>query len=259
MFLDAAFHLTQFGWKVFPLMAGQKIPAVPKSEGGRGCLDATDDEEQIGAWSRRYPRANIGLACGLASNIVVIDLDPRNGSDESIARLKANKQTFPPTVTAKTANGGTHLYFAFEVPLKNSKSALAPGIDVKTTGGYVVAPPSVLDGGRSYRWVNSPLGGALPRLPRWSLEALKPKPQPVVAFNRKDAPQNIGPLVDFVARAKEGERNKALFWAACRAAEAGQLDLGGEAALLNAAIAVGLDKMSADKTIKSALKRGRLA
>lgn len=258
MFLEAAFHLTQFGWKIFPLMSGQKIPAVPKSDGGRGCLDATDDEEQIGAWSRRYPRANIGLACGLPSGIVVIDLDPRNGSSESIARLQAKKQTFPPTVTAKTANNGTHLYYAHAPELKNSKSVLAPGIDVKTTGGYVVAPPSVLDGGKSYRWVNSPLGPDLPRLPRWAIEALKPKPQPVATFDRKAAPKDVGPLVDFVSRAKEGERNKALFWAACRAAESGQLDGGAQAAFLSAAQVAGLDRPSAEKTIASALKKGRI-
>lgn len=258
-FLDAAFRLTAFGWKVFPILPGQKIPAVPKAEGGRGCLDATDDEEQIGAWARRYPRANIGINCGEPSRILVIDLDPRNGSDESIARFKAKKQLFPATVTARTANGGAHLYYAFEPSLKNSKSVLAPGIDVKSTNGYVVAPPSVLDGGKRYSWVNSPLGGDLPRLPRWAFELLKPKPQPIAKFDSKTAPKDVGPLVEFVGRAKEGERNNALFWAACRAAESGQLGGAGEAALVAAACAAGLDKPDIEKTIESARKRGKLA
>lgn len=259
MFLDAAFHLTQFGWRVFPLMVGQKIPAVPKTEGGRGCLDATDDEEIIGKWARRYPRANIGLACGEPSRVLVIDFDPRNGSDESVARLRARKQLFTPTVTARTANGGTHLYYAFEPSLKNSKSVLAPGIDVKTTGGYVVAPPSVLEGNRRYVWAVSPLGGDLPRLPRWALEALKPKPQPVLAYNSKDAPKDVSHLADFVSKAGEGRRNNVLFWAACRAAETGQLDGAAAEALLNAARSSGLDKIDAEKTINSARKKGRLA
>src|ERR1700741_4789635 len=119
MFLDAAFYLGQFGFRVFPLMSGQKIPAVATRDGGRGCLDATDNEEIIAAWDRKYPRANIGIACGTPSNCVVIDLDPRNGSEETIARLAKRKQTFPPTVMAKTANGGIHLYYAFEPSLKN--------------------------------------------------------------------------------------------------------------------------------------------
>ena len=258
MFLDAAFHLTQFGFKVFPLLRGAKIPAVPKDKGGRGCLDATDDEEAIASWARLYPRANIGIACGVPSGIIVIDLDPRNGSAESISKLKARKQLFPDTVTVQTANGGTHFYYAYEPALKNSKSALAPGIDVKTTGGYVVAPPSVLDGGKAYRWLLSPLGDSLPRLPKWATEALKPKPVVAKAFDSKSGPKDIAPLVDFVSKAGQGDRNKKLFWAACRAGESSLLDGAGQAAFLSAALACGLDKIEAEKTIQSAAKRANV-
>jgi hypothetical protein len=258
-FTDAALHLTQFGFKVFALMPGQKIPAISKKDGGRGCLDATDDENIIAAWGERFPRANIGLACGVPSGVLVIDLDPRNGSKESIERLAKRKQTFPPTVTAQTANGGTHLYFAYEPMLKNSKSALAPGIDVKTTGGYVVAPPSVLEGNRRYSWLVSPLGDCFPRLPRWVSEALKPKPQPVVVFNRDAAPKDIAPLANFVAQSGSGERNKSLFWAACRAAESGVLDGNGMQALTAAGISSGLEKEEVLKTIQSARKKSRIA
>lgn len=257
-FLSAAFDLTRFGWRVFPLAPRSKIPAVPKDEGGRGCLDATDDEETIGAWSRRFPRANIGLACGIPSGIVVIDFDPRNGSNDSVARLKQQKRLFPPTVMARTANGGWHLYYAYEPELKNSKSALAAGIDVKTTGGYVVAPPSELEEGKLYRWLNSPLGGELPRMPRWAVEKLKPRPQPVLVHNRDAAPKDIGPLVDFVAKSGKGGRNNSLFWAACRAAETGQLDAAAQASFLSAALVAGLDKIEAEKTIESAAKKRKL-
>lgn len=253
-FLDAAFYLTQFGWKVFPLMPGQKIPAVPKAAGGRGCLDATDDENQIGAWSRRYPHANVGLACGQPSGIVVIDFDPRNGSDASLANLTARRQTFPATVTAKTANGGTHLYYAFDPSLKNSKSALAPGIDIKTTGGYVVAAPSVLDGGKRYTWVNSPLGPNLPRLPTWIVEALKPKPKPVLVHNRDKPAGDATALVRFVAEAQQGDRNNKLFWAAAKAAAEGSL-AAERSALEAAGLSIGLDAVEVRRTIDSAEKK----
>lgn len=258
MFLDAAFYLTQFGFKIFPLMAGQKIPAVSKKDGGNGCLDATDDEDIVAEWARKYPRANIGIACGKESGCIVIDLDPRNGSEESIARLAGRKQTFLPTITARTANGGTHFYYAFEPSLKNSKSVLAPGIDVKTTGGYVVAPPSVLEGGRKYSWDRAPLGDSFPRLPMWALETLKPKPQPTIAFNRDNAPTNIRPLVDCVAGAGEGSRNKILFWAAMRLAEKGELDASAQAALIDAAVSAGLEKPDVVKTVASAYKKRKL-
>jgi len=259
MFLDAAFHLCQFGFKVFPIAAGAKIPAVPKAQGGRGCLDATDDEEVICGWARNFPRSNIGIACGLPSKVIVIDFDPRNGSDDSVKRLAAKKQLFPATVTARTANGGIHMYYAYEAELKNSKSALAPGIDVKTTGGYVVAPPSRLDGGKAYSWAVSPLGDCFPRLPKWAIEALKPRPAPVQPYNSKDGPKDIQKLVDFVAGAGEGNRNKALFWAVCRAVESGQLDSAGETAFTSAALACGLDKTETVKTISSAKTKARAA
>lgn len=259
MFMQAAFELTQFGFKVFPLMSGQKIPAVAKRDGGRGCLEATDDENIIADWERKYPKANIGVACGQPSGIVVIDLDPRNGSDESIAKLAAKKQTFTPTVTAKTANGGTHFYYAFEPSLKNSKSALAAGVDIKTTGGYVVAPPSILDGGRRYAWQNSPLGEFLPRLPRWVTEALKPRPAPILAYERKSAPKDIAPLADFVSKAGEGQRNNVLYWAAMRAIEEGVFDGAARDNLINAAEASGLPRIEAEKTVASACKKSRLA
>lgn len=259
MFLDAAFHLTGFGFHVFPLSIGLKIPAIAKDKGGRGCLDATNDEDIIADWARDYPKANIGVACGEPSGVVVIDLDPRNGSEASIARLAERKQTFTPTVTARTASGGTHLYYAFEPALKNSKSALAPGIDVKTTGGYVVAPPSVLKCGGRYTWERSPLGNCFPRLPRWAFEALKPKPKPIIAFNRDTAPADIVRLADFVAQSGKGERNNRLFWAACRAAETGALSPSAEASLSSAAQSAGLPRIEAEKTIESAKSKAKIA
>jgi hypothetical protein len=254
-FLDAAFYLVPFGWKIFPILPGAKIPAIAKRDGGNGCLDATDNEEVISVWTRRFPRANIAVACGVPSQIIVVDFDPRNGSDESVARLAAKKQAFPATVQAKTGNGGTHLYYAFEPELKNSKSTLAKGIDVKTTGGYVLCPWSVLDGGKRYEWVNSPLGGHLPRLPRWAVEALKPKPQPVFKPTESALPKDIKPLADFVRDSSEGERNKRFFWAACRAAEEG---ISGAEALVGAALAAGLPKVEVEKTWESAMKKGKV-
>jgi hypothetical protein len=256
-FIGAAFDLTRFGWKIFPLSPGQKIPAIPKSAGGHGCLDATDDEETISRWAKENPKANIGIACGTASNIIVIDLDPRNGSDESIARFAAQNRFFPDTVTAHTANGGKHLYYAYEPSLINSKSVLARGIDIKTTGGYVVAPPSALDGGKTYRWVSSPLGEYLPRLPRWIVEALKPKPQPPFQKGRAEAPKDISKLVDYVSRAGEGDRNNILFWATMRAVEAGMLTHECRSLLCSAAVSAGLSHGEASKTIASAVKKGR--
>lgn len=257
MFLDAALDLCQFSFKVFPLLPGEKTPAISSKKGGKGCLDATDDEEIIAGWAKRFPRANIGIHCGEASGIVVIDLDPRNGSDASVAELAKRRQTFLPTATVRTANGGTHLYYAFEPSIKNSKSVLGAGIDVKTTGGYVVAPPSRLSSGKNYAWINRPMSENLPRLPHWVVQALRPKPQPIVAYDQSRAPKDIKKLTEFLAMSGEGSRNNILFWAACRLAESGQLSPTNETVLINAAVSAGLNRVDAQKTVVSAGKKGK--
>jgi Bifunctional DNA primase/polymerase, N-terminal len=262
-FLEEAFELCQFGWKVFPLSAWSKEPAISKNAGGRGCLDATDDEEVIAKWGRWYPHANIGIAAGEPSGILVVDLDPRNGSEESIAKLAARKQTFPPTVEVRTWSGGTHLYYAWQPGIINSKSKLGRGLDVKTTGGYVVGVPSNVrckETGKmgAYSWVRSPLGDQLPRLPQWAVEALKPKAAPVMPRSSTEAPKDVSALVRFVSGAAEGQRNNSLYWATCRVAEAGKLGQSEKAAFLDAAVAAGLERNQAAKTIASASRRGKL-
>lgn len=257
-FLRSAFELCQWGWKVFPLAPGSKIPAISKRDGGRGCLDATNDAEKIAEWHKRFPAANIGVACGEPSGIIVVDLDPRNGSEETIEKFRQRKWWFPDTVSVRTANGGLHLYYAFEPSLKNSKSVLGKGIDVKTTGGYVVAPPSVLDGGKRYEWLLSPLGDHLPRPPMWMVQALRPKPDSGFTFNQASAPRDISALVRTVATAPEGSRNNVLYWAACRAAEGGLLTKAAADSFADAAQACGLNREDALKSIASAARRRKL-
>lgn len=146
------------GWPVFPvwyIAAKNAVCHCPKSKtcqspgkhpiaqcAKRGCLDATTDEETIRAWWSRFPSANVGIATG--GRLLVIDIDPRNGGNEGFDALVEKYGPIPDTVECLTGGGGRHLYV--EVPegvsLKNSKSVLAQGVDIKYTGGYVVAPPS---------------------------------------------------------------------------------------------------------------------
>lgn len=259
-FLDGALQLVGLGWAVFPISPGSKLPAIPKKAGGQGVLDASRDEAKIREWARRFPNANIGVACGKISRITVLDFDPKGGSVETLARFAEQKRLFNATVTARTPSGGSHLYYRYAPELMNSKSLLGPGIDVRTTGGYVVAPPSVLDGGRSYSWQLPPLGPDLPPMPIWAHMALKPKPQ--AAF-RTPAPapgeqgEALTRLTRFVETAQQGQRNSCLYWAARRAAEGGLVDDGARMALAVAAGAVGIDEKEALRSIGSAFKAGR--
>jgi hypothetical protein len=176
MFADAAAFYVGLGRKIFPLAPGSKAPLIPKAEGGRGVHDATDDAEVIAAWAARCPEANIGIACGEPSGLLVVDCDPRNGSEATLKRLAAKRFLLPPTAEVETQSGGRHHYYSHPGLPPGWKRTLGDGIDIQTTGKYVVAPPSRIQDGGIYRWLRSPLGPNLPPPPRWLLEMLKPPP-----------------------------------------------------------------------------------
>lgn len=149
MSLDRALSYADLGWAVFPLSNNSKIP-LP---GSRGFYEASKDKEEIKKmWSR--PGAedfNIGVATGMQSQLVVLDVDVKNGSlgKESLKRING----LSPTLIASTPSGGWHYYYFYEKPLQG-KIGFYPGLDFKAEGGYVVAPGSKLDEG-VYEWVDS--------------------------------------------------------------------------------------------------------
>ncbi len=118
----------------------------------RGVHDATTDVLKIKRWWHSWPDANVGIATGSVSGLVVIDLDNKNGkSGEENFRALADKHGgMPSTMTVVTGNG-LHLYFRHSgVGIKSSTSKLAVGVDVRADSGYVVAPPSIHESGRRY-------------------------------------------------------------------------------------------------------------
>jgi hypothetical protein len=135
-----------------------------------GCLDATTDAQTIDQWFALYPDANIGIATGQRSGIVVIDVDEDHGGWDTIENLIDRNGELPETWVAQTGGGGGHFYFqAPPIDIRNSAGLLGPGIDIRGQGGYVVAPPSTHLSGTRYRWVdgNHPLGTELAPLPEW--------------------------------------------------------------------------------------------
>lgn len=139
LLLSAALVYAEFGIPVFPCKPnppGPKQPLTPN-----GFKDATTDEKQIRAWWNRWPNAMIGVPTGLASGIDVLDLDLK--PDEFIDGHK-----FMPRweklskVICETPSGGHHLYFRSTGRVRNTTSQIAPGVDTRGEGGYVIVPPS---------------------------------------------------------------------------------------------------------------------
>jgi len=264
------------GWSVFPLASGGKLPAIRAAHTkgdpqrgschgecgreGHGVYDATADPDKIRAWGRRFPRANIALPCGAANGFLVLDIDPRAGGDQTIRALAARGNPFPTCPRQRTGNGGYHLLFRFDASLGKPRGKLGQGVDVKASGGYILAAPSVTapsdaGPGGPYRWEVSPFDTPIPPLPAWMRAILYPPPPKPLQQFRAAGPQDIRPLADFVARAPNGNRNNALYWAARRAVEAGALTPSSQQSLLSAAVAAGLERNKALATIQSAAKR----
>ena len=144
--IRTAIALAQKGMAVFPCRPQDKRPAT-----ANGLKDATTDLDIIRQWWRQEPQFNLAIATGAVSGIFVVDIDGLDAEVE-LRRLEAEHGGFPSTVEAITARG-RHVYFRSpETPVRNSASKIAPGIDVRGDGGYVLAPPSIHPSGRRYEW-----------------------------------------------------------------------------------------------------------
>jgi hypothetical protein len=157
--LDQALAYSNIGWPVFPCWPQTKKPLTK-----HGFKDASLEEKQLRSWWDMKPDANVAIRTGSCCNIVVLDIDPRNGGDDTLARLIDEHGALPKTVHAKTGGGGDHFYFNH--PGGSLFGSLDKGIDVKADGGYVIAAPSIHQSGQEYRWLVSPLESALAPLPK---------------------------------------------------------------------------------------------
>lgn len=165
--LIAALRYRARGWSVLPFRAGEKRPQIAWER----YQSAPAPEATIRSWFRRWPNANVGVVTGQVSNLIVIDIDPRHGGEQSLHRLEARYGHLPATIEARTGGGGRHLYFAHPGELVHNRAGLAPGIDLRGDGGCIVAPPSLHPSGGRYQWVDghAPDEIDLAPLPRWLL------------------------------------------------------------------------------------------
>lgn len=228
---------------------------------GHGVYDATTDPSRIrelfaaATWATGY-----GIACGLPPHhLIGIDLDTKSGTDSSAALRELALRhlfTIPETVVVLTPSGGRHLWLTGppEAVVPNSASRLAPGIDIRGAGGYLVGP-----GSRTEHGVYGTAPGTAHLTPAPCPPSLLRLLLPPPRTHRSVSPaapasgEHGQGLVQFVLAAHEGQRNTRLFWAACRAYEN---DLGPalEAPLIEAAVQTGLTEREARATVASAAR-----
>lgn len=129
--LQAALRLAQMGFRVFPLIPGDKKPAVKRFP-----IVATTDAAQINAWWSERPDYNIGVS---TTGFVVVDVDTKWGAHvlENFKNIGGDFNTF----TVRTATGGLHLYY--HGPDSRLAVGIVEGIDIRSHGGFVVGPGSI--------------------------------------------------------------------------------------------------------------------
>jgi putative DNA primase/helicase len=161
--LDCAIAYADLCWPVLPLwsvdedgrcLCGKKDCTSPgKHPHGKyaphGLKDATTNGNIITGWFNNGP-VNLGIRTGAESGLIVLDVDPDHGGNESLKRLGV----LPKTPRVRTGGGGEHDFFRHPGGnIRNSAGTLGPGLDIRANGGYVVAPPSLHASGNEYVWL----------------------------------------------------------------------------------------------------------
>jgi len=241
-----ALEYARCGWRVFPCQPGTKEPAT-----GHGFRDASTDPDRIRAWWRRNPYANLAIATG-APGPDVLDVDqhgPAGNGYAALLKLKHADLLETAGTIVRTPHGGLHAYFTGST--QPSGRLRRHHLDFKAAGGYVLVPPSDVDG-RPYYHVRraEPSGGLSWEAVTGLLDPQPDRPaQPTATFNA-----DASHLAAWVERLEEGNRNAGLFWAACRAVESGQHAVLED--LAAAAAKTGLAEREISRTIDSARRSG---
>jgi len=174
----------RLGWSPIPIKERSKEPNLREL---RPYLTRKATVEELGTWHW----SGVGIVTGPVSGVLVLDVDGPEGEAE------LRKHGHPVTPMARTAGGGLHLYFKHPEQHVRTGIRVAPGLDVKASGGYVVAPSSIGENGKPYEWIVSPEEEELADPPRWLMDLLE----------RKRAKESTAPVGEHIPL---GKRNDAL-------------------------------------------------
>lgn len=188
-------------WSVIPVNSREKKGSYINS--WKPYQNKLASKKQIIEWWSRWPDAGIAIITGQFSGIIVLDIDPRNGGNNTI-----KNKTLPVTITVKTGGGGTHYYYKYpdnfeHIPCFSGENVNLPGLDLKGDGGFVYAPPSEHPSGNKYEFFDT-MGvneQELSEPPEWLIKVIK------------DHSQNKSKKItekDFDQTIIEGNRNEQL-------------------------------------------------
>ncbi|MEV6411864.1 bifunctional DNA primase/polymerase [Kribbella sp. NPDC051718] len=279
--LTAALAAADRGWPVF-MLGRSKRPVAncddcsdatdhnPASCGHLTChgfYAATTDPARIAKIIQAVPRGQLAVRTGAVSGLLVVDVDPAHGGNESLLNLHF-RHLLPRTVWVRTGSWGQHLYYRH--PGQHMPSRPMPyqqGIDIKADGGYVVLPPSIHHRtGRPYQWGDR--STEVQEMPPLLIAACQPA-TPAKTVTSKTGPvstQRGGGIshpdklldahLDAVRRAPKGKRRATLYGAArgvARMVAAGAID---QADAVAALTFVGHQAAQSERDIRAAIDGG---
>lgn len=136
-----------------------------------GVKGATIDPVVIMSWFRDE-KTNIGIAAG-KSGLFVLDIDPRNGGDDSYESMITKYGRLPDTAMQFSGGGGVH--YVMRAPVGKKMRHMGPGLDSLSGNKYFLAHPSKTSGVYEWEGSSDPLEGqAIADAPVWLLEDEKP-------------------------------------------------------------------------------------
>jgi hypothetical protein len=197
---DGALEMARRGFRVFRVMPNGRDPYRG------GVNEATSEPERVKRWFAAEPRLNYGV---VTTGLTVLDVDVKKGPQWLDDYAELGK--IPPTLVVTTTTGGFHIYLkGFDA----GQRKIAPTIDVRGHGGYVVGPGSVIDG-KSYRiHTDAPLAEIPGHIrARCSTPGQRDvnSTVPVAELDTDGAVAYARQLLEATAGAPEGQRNNELF------------------------------------------------
>ena len=182
--------------KVFPVNPHTKAPCV-KDPFNKSTANSNEIDSLFrGFWKRCY-----GIPTGPINEVTVFDLDRKNGVDGLRNFLDLGIE-LPEAPIISTPSGGFHVIFSSgQLEIPNSAGVIAPGIDVRGHGGYIIGPGSQTPYGE-YTWEAKcfPVSKNFPRIPKKLAEL-------ALTSKRKRSGSKSRVSSEMLTEIPEGQRN----------------------------------------------------
>ena len=202
--LSAAVEYADQGIAIMPCVERGKKPALERT--GKEHAVATNDTDQIRQWWTRNPEYNIGIVC-TANALAVIDIDGEVG----VEWIRDNQMPMPTTATAITARG-FHYYYRWPEGMRISTCQIAPKLEIRGAGAYVIAPPSIHPDGDTYQWSPDRYDWRnLPDLPPEWVTLQPQKVSTITTVGNTVALKRLAGLAKHLAATPKGGRHQALY------------------------------------------------